>query len=264
MTSDPIADMLTRIRNANMIRHQIVQIPSTKISLAITEILKEEGYIEDFETYSENNRKYILLSLKYIGKSRNPVISKIKRISKPGTPKPGGGGVGRPQGNRGGGNRGAGNNRPGFRGRGQRPPVKKEEPTEAEVQKQVRETLERLQGKSKKGKGAKYRRNKRDAHREQSEADLQAAQAESKILKVTEFVTVSEVATMMDVPVTNIISSCMMLGMMVTMNQRLDAETLSIVAEEFNYTVEFVGAEVEESIEEVERTIVEEETKGEG
>ncbi|MBA6157077.1 translation initiation factor IF-2 [Tenacibaculum sp. S7007] len=178
---------------------------------------------------------------------------KRKRISKPGTPRTGGGGVGRPQGNRpGGGNRG-GNNRPGFRGRGaQRPAVKKEEPTEAEVQKQVRETLERLQGKSKKGKGAKYRRNKRDAHREQSEADLQAAQAESKVLKVTEFVTVSEVATMMDVPVTNIISSCMMLGMMVTMNQRLDAETLSIVAEEFNYTVEFVGAEVEESIEEVE------------
>jgi len=176
---------------------------------------------------------------------------KRKRISKPGTPKPGGGGVGRPQANRGG-NRG-GNRSGGFRGRGQRPaPVKKEEPTEAEVQKQVRETLERLQGKSKKGKGAKYRRNKREAHREQSEAELEAAQAESKILKVTEFVTVSEVATMMDVPVTNIISSCMMLGMMVTMNQRLDAETLSIVAEEFNYTVEFVGAEVEESIEEVE------------
>ncbi len=176
---------------------------------------------------------------------------KRKRISKPGAPKPGGGGVGRPLANRSGANRGG--NRPGFKGRGaQRPAVKKEEPTEAEVQKQVRETLERLQGKSKKGKGAKYRRNKRDAHREQSEADLQAAQAESKVLKVTEFVTVSEVATMMDVPVTNIISSCMMLGMMVTMNQRLDAETLSIVAEEFNYTVEFVGAEVEESIEEVE------------
>lgn len=84
MVNDTISDMLTRIRNANMIRHQIVQIPSTKISLAITEILKEEGYIEDFETYIEDNRKYILLSLKYIGKSRNPVISKITRISKPG------------------------------------------------------------------------------------------------------------------------------------------------------------------------------------
>ena len=84
MVNDTISDMLTRIRNANMVRHQIVQIPSTKISLAITEILKEEGYIEDFESYVENNKKYLLLSLKYIGKSRNPVISKIERVSKPG------------------------------------------------------------------------------------------------------------------------------------------------------------------------------------
>ncbi|MBU3011875.1 translation initiation factor IF-2 [Polaribacter vadi] len=177
---------------------------------------------------------------------------KRKRISKPNTssnnrsnPNNRGG-----QGN----NRGGqGNNRPGFRGRGnQRTPVKKEEPTEADIQKQVRETLEKLQGKSSKGKGAKYRRNKRDAHREQTEAELEAQALDNKILKVTEFVTVSEVATMMEVPVTQIISSCMMLGMMVTMNQRLDAETLVIVAEEFNYKVEFVGAEVEESIEEVE------------
>jgi translation initiation factor IF-2 len=148
----------------------------------------------------------------------------------------------------------ASNNRPGFRGgRNQRPttPVKKEEPTEADIQKQVRETLEKLQGKSSRGKGAKYRRNKRDAHKEHTEAELEAQALDSKILKVTEFVTVSEVATMMDVPVTNIISSCMMLGMMVTMNQRLDAETLVIVAEEFNHKVEFIGAEVEESIEEV-------------
>ena len=133
-----------------------------------------------------------------------------------------------------------------------RPIVQKEELTEAEIQKQVRETLEKLQGKSNKSKGAKYRREKRDAHRQQSEAEIEAAAAESKILKATEFVTVSEVATMMDVPVTSIISACMSLGMMVTMNQRLDAETLSIVAEEFNYTVEFVGAEVEEAINEEE------------
>ncbi|MDC0177494.1 translation initiation factor IF-2 [Polaribacter sp.] len=151
------------------------------------------------------------------------------------------------------GNRG-GQGRPPFRGgRGVTRPaaVKKEEPTEAEIQKQVRETLEKLQGKSSKGKGAKYRRNKREAHREYSDAELEAQALDNKILKVTEFVTVSEVATMMDVPVTNIISSCMMLGMMVTMNQRLDAETLVIVAEEFNHKVEFIGAEVEESIEEV-------------
>ncbi|WP_347173490.1 translation initiation factor IF-2 [Polaribacter uvawellassae] len=147
-----------------------------------------------------------------------------------------------------------GNNRGGFnKGRGSaRPAVKKEEPTEAEVQKQVRETLERLQGKSNKGKGAKYRRDKRDQHRQQSEVDQELAAAESKILKATEFVTVSEIATMMDVPVTDIISACMSLGMMVTMNQRLDAETLVIVAEEFNYKVEFVGAEVEEAVVEVE------------
>ncbi|WP_435414428.1 translation initiation factor IF-2 [Polaribacter aestuariivivens] len=159
--------------------------------------------------------------------------------------------------NRGPGNRTGskpGNNKgPYNKGRGQRSSnVKKEEPTEAEIQKQVRETLEKLQGKSSKGKGAKYRRNKRDAHREQSEAEQEAQALDNKILKVTEFVTVSEVATMMDVPVTNIISACMSLGMMVTMNQRLDAETLVIVAEEFNHKVEFVGAEVEESIEEVE------------
>ena len=175
---------------------------------------------------------------------------KRKRIS-----KPAGGGNNTTRSNqgqnRGGQNRG-GQNRGGQRGRGRQNTAPKEELTEAQIQKQVRETLEKLQGKSKKGKGAKYRRDKRDAHRQQSEAELQAAQAESKVLKVTEFVTVSEVATMMDVPVTQIISSCMMLGMMVTMNQRLDAETLSIVAEEFNYTVEFVGAEVEESIEETE------------
>ena len=125
----------------------------------------------------------------------------------------------------------------------------KEEPSEEDVKKQVRETLEKLQGKSAKGKGAKYRRDKRDQHREQSEIDQQIEAAESKILKVTEFVTASEVATMMDVSVTQIISACMSLGMMVTMNQRLDAETLSIVADEFGYQVEFVTASIEESIE---------------
>ncbi|WP_299364931.1 translation initiation factor IF-2 [Winogradskyella sp.] len=152
-----------------------------------------------------------------------------------------------------GGNEGGGrpnfDNRRGGKGRSSRPKVVKEEPSEEEVQKQVRETLEKLQGKSNKGKGAKYRREKREQHREQSEKELQAEAAESKILKVTEFVTVSEVATMMDVGVTQVISACMSLGMMVTMNQRLDAETLSIVAEEFGFDVEFVTADIEESIE---------------
>ena len=84
MVIDPIADILTRIRNANLVKHQIVQIPTTKISRAITEILKEEGYIEDFKDYNEKSKNYLLLSLKYVGKSKDPVISKIERISKPG------------------------------------------------------------------------------------------------------------------------------------------------------------------------------------
>ncbi|APU68677.1 translation initiation factor IF-2 [Christiangramia flava] len=148
----------------------------------------------------------------------------------------------------GGNNNQRGNNKGGKR---RSKPITKEEPTEEEVQKQVRETLEKLQGKSSKGKGAKYRREKRDQHRQRSEQEYAKQESEEKILKVTEFVTVSEVATMMDVPVTKVISACMSLGMMVTMNQRLDAETLSIVAEEFGYEVEFTTADVEDEKEEV-------------
>jgi small subunit ribosomal protein S8 len=84
VVTDTISDMLTRIRNANMVKHQIVQIPATKMSIAIAEILKEEGFIEDFESYEENNRQYLLISLKYIGKARKPVLCKLERVSKPG------------------------------------------------------------------------------------------------------------------------------------------------------------------------------------
>jgi translation initiation factor IF-2 len=149
------------------------------------------------------------------------------------------------------------NNNSNNRGGGQRKgrpnnTVKKEEPTEEEVQKQIRETLEKLQGKSNKSKGAKYRRDKRVQHRQKSEEELAQIEAESKVLKVTEFITVGEVATMMNITSTEIISACMSLGIMVTMNQRLDAETLSIVADEFGYEVTFEKAELEENIEEVE------------
>ena len=84
MVTDTISDMLTRIRNATMVKHQIVQIPVTKMSVAIANILKDEGFIVGFENYQEGNRQYLLLSLKYTGKSRNSVISEIKRVSKPG------------------------------------------------------------------------------------------------------------------------------------------------------------------------------------
>ncbi|XMO88278.1 translation initiation factor IF-2 [Algibacter sp. AS12] len=179
---------------------------------------------------------------KPVAKAGDANKRKRRRISK----------AGAPQDNRGGARPGGGDSR--FRGKpgtgvGRRNVVK-EEPSEEDVKKQVRETLEKLQGKSNRGRGAKNRRDKRDKHREQTEIDQQIEAAESKIIKVTEFVTASEMATMMDVSVTQIISACMSLGMMVTMNQRLDAETLSIVADEFGYQVEFVTADIEESIEE--------------
>ncbi len=152
----------------------------------------------------------------------------------------------------------AANNRGGAKGKfnKRRPaPVQRVEPTEEEIKKQVRETLEKLQGKGKKNKkGAKHRRDKRELHKQKVDQELQEQSAAEKILKVTEFVTVSEVATMMDVPVVQIISACMSLGMIVTMNQRLDAETLAIVAEEFGFEVEFVTEDVEETLEDIEDT----------
>ena len=123
----------------------------------------------------------------------------------------------------------------------------KTEPSDEEVQKQIRETLEKLQGKSTKSKGAKYRKDKRVQHKQKSEEEQAIQDAQSKTLRVTEFITVGEVATMMEVAGNEIISACMSLGIMVTMNQRLDAETLTIVAEEFGYKVEFAKAEVEEN-----------------
>lgn len=84
MVNDTIADILTRIRNASMVNHKIVQVPLTKMSLSILKILKEEGFIENFEPYVEKKKQYLLVSLKYVGKSRTPVLSNLERISKPG------------------------------------------------------------------------------------------------------------------------------------------------------------------------------------
>ena len=137
------------------------------------------------------------------------------------------------------------------------PQISKVEPSEEEVQKQIRETLEKLQGKSNKSKGAKYRKDKRTQHRQKSEDEIAQQEADSKIIKVTEFITVGEVATLMEVSTTEIISACMSLGIMVTMNQRLDAETLTIVADEFGYQVEFVKTDIEDNIEEEEDDIAE-------
>ena len=116
-----------------------------------------------------------------------------------------------------------------------------------EAQKRIRETLAKLQGGGKK-KSVKNRREKRQAHREIADQETQERTEESKMIKIAEFATANELSTMMDVPVTEIISSLMSLGLMVTMNQRLDAETLQIIIEDFGFEVEFVGADVQESI----------------
>lgn len=119
---------------------------------------------------------------------------------------------------------------------------------EEEVQRQIKETLARMAGTNKKGKGAKYRREKRDSiSARQSELEMQEREQE-KVLKLTEFVTVSELAVMMDISVNQVIATCMSIGMMVSINQRLDAETINIVADEFGFTTEFVSADVVEAI----------------
>ena len=124
-------------------------------------------------------------------------------------------------------------------------------PSGDQVQKQIKETLEKLQTSSK-SKASKYRKEKRDTHKKRTEEYVEKNEAEKKVIKVTEFITVGEIATMMEVSGNDIISACMSLGIMVTMNQRLDAEILTLVADEFGYAVEFVTAEIEESIQEVE------------
>ena len=127
-------------------------------------------------------------------------------------------------------------------------PVKSLEVDDEAVARQVKETLARLTSKNQNKKGAKYRREKRDAVQERMSEEMAAEAAQSKVLKLTEFVTVSELATMMNVGVNQVIGTCMSIGIMVSINQRLDAETINIVADEFGFTTEYVSAEVQNAI----------------
>ncbi len=128
-------------------------------------------------------------------------------------------------------------------------PVVRPEVSDEEVQKQIKDTLARLTAKGTKSKGAKYRKEKREEVRERMNEEIEREEMERSVLKVTEFVTVSELATMMNVSPMEVISACMNLGLMVSINQRLDAEALVVVAEEFGFTVEFVSVEIQEAIE---------------
>ena len=199
---------------------------------------------------------------------------KRKRIEKPGTPGTNtqGAGTNQPQGNRppnaggnrppnAGGNRppGQGGNRPGggYQGGNNRPsgpggsrrgaPTMPVELTDEQVKNQIKETLEKLTSKAGKNKGAKYRKEKRVYRREQDELQ-QEIDAADRTLKVTEFITVGELASLMNVSPTEVISACFSLGVMVTMNQRLEADTLLLVADEFGYKIEFSDADLEESV----------------
>jgi translation initiation factor IF-2 len=129
-------------------------------------------------------------------------------------------------------------------------PLLKKEVSEEDVQKQIKDTLARLTTKGTKSKGSKYRKDKRQVASDRMAAQAERDTAEQNILKVTEFVSVNELATMMDTSVTSVISTCMSLGLFVSINQRLDAETMAIVADEFGYKVEFVSAEIQVAIEE--------------
>ena len=128
-------------------------------------------------------------------------------------------------------------------------PVVRPEVSDEEVSKQIKDTLARLTAKGTKSKGAKYRKEKREEVRERMNEEIEREEMERSVLKVTEFVTVSELATMMNVSPMEVISACMNLGLMVSINQRLDAEALVVVAEEFGFTVEFVSVEIQEAIE---------------
>ena len=184
---------------------------------------------------------------------------KRKRIEKPNTPGTGTQGqAGTQQGNRPpgqGGNRpGQGGNRPGYQGGGNAgkggsrrgAPTMPVELTDEQVKNQIKETLEKLTNKGGKNKGAKYRKEKRVYRREQDELQ-QEMDAADRTLKVTEFITVGELASLMNVSPTEVISACFSLGVMVTMNQRLEADTLLLVADEFGYKIEFSDADLEES-----------------
>ena len=145
-----------------------------------------------------------------------------------------------------------GNQQGGGKNKKKNRPAKPLEVDDEAVARQVKETLARLTSKNQNKKGAKYRREKRDAVAERMQEEMESQAAESKVLKLTEFVTVSELATMMNVGVNQVIGTCMSIGIMVSINQRLDAETINIVAEEFGFTTEYVSAEVQNAITEEE------------
>ena len=193
-----------------------------------------------------------------IGKGPVDVKAEAAKVMDNGTKKPGqrngNAGAGRSadpnnRGGRGNAQQGAAEQKTGRKAKRQSQQPQKAVVTDEDVQRQVKETLARLTGKNQQGaKSAKYRKDKRDAARSAALDAQERSEAESRTLKLTEFVTVSDLASLMDVPVTQVIATCMSIGLMVSINMRLDAETIEMVAEEFGYKTDFVSAEVVEAI----------------
>ncbi|MCH8553674.1 MAG: translation initiation factor IF-2 [Schleiferiaceae bacterium] len=213
----------------------------------------------DLSQFNKPKKKKVASSAGPANKDANKNKRKRKRIPNegqpgapnqgaqtPGAARPAPGAPGAPGAK---GKTGTGNNRPikPINKANNRKPGPKAELTDEDIQKQIKETLEKLTG-SKKSKGSKIRKARRDERREKEAINEMQRESENKILKATEFVTVSELATMMDVPTNKVIGTLMSLGIMVTMNQRLDAEILTLVAEEFGFEVDFVDADVTESV----------------
>ena len=193
-----------------------------------------------------------------IGKGPVDVKAEAAKVTDNGTKKPGqrngNAGNGRSadpnnRGGRGNGQQGGAEQKTGRKAKRQSQQPQKVVVTDEDVQRQVKETLARLTGKNQQGaKSAKYRKDKRDAARSAALDAQERSEAESRTLKLTEFVTVSDLASLMDVPVTQVIATCMSIGLMVSINMRLDAETIEMVAEEFGYKTDFVSAEVVEAV----------------
>ena len=217
----------------------------------IKEIRREDNKVKDGKEKDNDPNGNKKKRLRINNNKEKVDINNASNFQRGGDNRPGGGG--KPQGA--GGPGGGGNNHPGGNRNNRnnnnkdrfKKPVIKQEVKEEDVAKQVKETLARLTSKGK-SKTSKYRKDKRDMASNRMQEMEDREMADSKVLKITEFVTANELASMMDVSVTQVIATCMSIGIMVSINQRLDAETINLVAEEFGYKTEYVSAEVAQAI----------------
>lgn len=238
VVEEPVVEKPVAEKESEVIRAKVEKLNGPTV-LGKIELPKEPKKPTEAEKAADKKKKR-----KRIRKDKEKVrLEGEKGVQQKGGQQQGSGKDNRFQGKKGG-------QRGGAPQRGKRGP-KKQEISEEDIQKQIKDTLARLTSKGK-SKGAKYRREKREAVSQRAHEEEIRQEQEKSVIKVTEFVSVAELASMMDVQVNEIISTCMGLGLFVSINQRLDAETMTMLAEEFGFTVEFISADVQESIQEEE------------